>query len=77
MLLTALFFSVCSFSAAMSSSSSESSTKPPILRVALLFGTSFNGSRASSGRFLFFGDGACGIDELGGYAIGDEMSGIV
>jgi len=76
MLLTALRFNVCSFRAAMSSSSSESSRKPPILRDALLFGTSFSGSRASSGRFLFFGEGAWGIDELGGYAMGDEMRGI-
>jgi hypothetical protein len=76
MLLIALLLSVCSFSAAMSSSSSESSRNPPIFRVALLFGTPFSGSRASSGRFLFFGDGAWGIDELGGYAMGDETSGI-
>ena len=28
-------------------------------------------------RFLFFGDWGCGIEELGGYAIGDESIGIV
>ena len=48
-----------------------------MLRLALTLGTSLSGSRVSSGRFLFFGDGARGIDELGGYATGDETRGIV
>jgi hypothetical protein len=48
----------------------------PILRTALLFGTSLRGSRTWSERFLFFGDKACGR-ELGGYATGEDMSGMV
>ena len=41
-----------------------------------MFGTSFNGLHVSVERFRFFGVKACGIDELGGYAIGDEMGGM-
>lgn len=42
-----------------------------------MFGTSFRGLRVSVERFRFLGVVACGIDELGGYAIGDEMGGMV
>lgn len=39
-----------------------------------MFGASLKGLRISIERFLFFGVLAWGIDELGGYAIGEEMS---
>ena len=76
MLLIAILFVECSFSAAISSSSSESSRKPPTLRAACLLDGSSNELRASIDRFLFFGVAACGMDELGGYAMGEEISGM-
>ena len=76
MLLIALRLSACSFSIVISSSSSESSKKAPILLIALLFGTSLSGLRSASDLFLFVGDFGAGA-ELGGYAIGDEISGMM
>ena len=75
MLLMALLFRACSLSAAISSSSSESSRNAPTLLGALLFGTSLSGLRPPSDRFLFFGEVGFG-NELAGYARGEEMSGI-
>ena len=75
MLFIALLFSACSLSAAMSSSSSESSRKAPTLLAALLCGTSFSGLRSASDRFLFFGVVLTG-NELAGYTGGEDMSGM-
>lgn len=43
----------------------------------LVLGTSFSGTRVSKERFRFLGDESKGIDELGGYAIGEDRSGML